>query len=286
MTEQGGGRTRQHDIQFFDGRAAGLLMESIGIHSLIQHTALTAGLAGVRDRGEGMSMELMLSTAEEWTLDDVFIEWAEQYTPFRYSAKKKRMVRRNGGRWDLDGAFSNPAVQTAERLESEVEKFKKGKGLILSAPVDLEEFIDYLNGEVDERRRLIEARIERNRRRGKRSGPSQQTFEPEHSAPETDVEEKARPIRQRKRRKTGKRRNRNPADQGMQGVAASPQVMGSQLTLSPEELAREQTQREIMAYLARNPLPDPIGPMGVPQSKYRYGTYGLGSMEFDSWRRS
>ncbi len=286
MTEQGGGQSRQRDIQFFDGRAAGLLVESIGLHSLIQHTALTAGLAGVRDGAEGMSMELMLSTAEEWTLEDVFIEWAEQYTPYRYSAKKKRMVRKNGGRWDLDGALSNPAVQTAERLESEVDKFKKSRGLNPSAPLDLEEFIDYLNGEVDERQRLIEERIERNRRRGKRSGPPQRTSEPVQSAHETVVEEQTRPFRQRKRRKTRKRRNRNPAEQGMPGAAASPQGMGPQLTLSPEELAREQTQREIKAYLARNPLPDPIGPMGVPQSKYRYGTYGLGSMEFDSWRRS
>lgn len=41
----------------------------------------------------------------------------------------------------------------------------------------------------------------------------------------------------------------------------------------------------IKRYLAANPAPDSMGKFGVPQSKYRYGTYGLGSMEYNPWAR-
>jgi len=45
-------------------------------------------------------------------------------------------------------------------------------------------------------------------------------------------------------------------------------------------------QQLIKDYLRRNPVESGMGQRGVPQSKYRYGTYGLGSMEFDSWSRN
>jgi gas vesicle protein len=42
----------------------------------------------------------------------------------------------------------------------------------------------------------------------------------------------------------------------------------------------------IREYLKQNPVKDLISSHGLPQSKYRYGTFGLGSMEFDAWSRN
>lgn len=42
----------------------------------------------------------------------------------------------------------------------------------------------------------------------------------------------------------------------------------------------------IREYLKKNPIKDLISSHGLPQSKYRYGTFGLESMEFDAWSRN
>ncbi len=47
----------------------------------------------------------------------------------------------------------------------------------------------------------------------------------------------------------------------------------------------ESTQDKIRAYLASNPAPSIVGKFGVPQSKYRNGTFGLHSMEYNGWSR-
>ena len=44
--------------------------------------------------------------------------------------------------------------------------------------------------------------------------------------------------------------------------------------------------KEIEAYLNRTAKPQEVGVQGKPQAKVRHGTYGLNSMEYDSWSRS
>ena len=44
--------------------------------------------------------------------------------------------------------------------------------------------------------------------------------------------------------------------------------------------------KEIEAYLNRTAKPEDVGPQGKPQAKIRHGTYGLNSMEYDSWSRN
>ncbi|KIP66814.1 hypothetical protein SN13_11655 [Vibrio alginolyticus] len=58
----------------------------------------------------------------------------------------------------------------------------------------------------------------------------------------------------------------------------------STISLSEIEQIQELSDKEkIKAYLAANPDPDSMGKFGVPQSKYRYGTYG--SPAFNPWSR-
>ncbi len=40
---------------------------------------------------------------------------------------------------------------------------------------------------------------------------------------------------------------------------------------------------QIRSYLERNPVREEMGKFGVPQDKYRWGFYGHGTMEYDSW---
>ncbi|MDF5222911.1 hypothetical protein WL046_24555 [Vibrio alginolyticus] len=48
------------------------------------------------------------------------------------------------------------------------------------------------------------------------------------------------------------------------------------ITAADIEQVPEMSDREkIKAYLAANPAPDSMGKFGVPQSKYRHGTYGM-----------
>ncbi|EPU5969484.1 hypothetical protein ACVX70_001650 [Vibrio alginolyticus] len=57
-------------------------------------------------------------------------------------------------------------------------------------------------------------------------------------------------------------------------------------TISPsdiEQIPELSDKEKIKAYLAANPDPDSMGKFGVPQSKYRYGTYGLPA--FNPWSR-
>ncbi|WP_439510492.1 hypothetical protein [Marinimicrobium koreense] len=44
-------------------------------------------------------------------------------------------------------------------------------------------------------------------------------------------------------------------------------------------------REKIRAYLAANPIYEGLGKFGLPQSKYRNGTYGLRSMELNEWSR-
>ena len=46
------------------------------------------------------------------------------------------------------------------------------------------------------------------------------------------------------------------------------------------------TDPAIKEYLALHPEPSKIGKFGVPQAKFKYSTYGLSGMEYDTWRKS
>lgn len=45
------------------------------------------------------------------------------------------------------------------------------------------------------------------------------------------------------------------------------------------------TDKEIADYLKNNPVKDSSGKLGTPQDKYRWGTYGRYSIEYDAWRK-
>lgn len=65
----------------------------------------------------------------------------------------------------------------------------------------------------------------------------------------------------------------------------SEQSIVSEVEEDPAEDTIElSTHEQIKAYLAAHPAPDPIGRFGVPQAKFRYGTYGQSTMELDFWR--
>ncbi|TDR14061.1 hypothetical protein C8D85_1594 [Marinomonas communis] len=51
------------------------------------------------------------------------------------------------------------------------------------------------------------------------------------------------------------------------------------------EMTTDDEKTQIKAYLAAHPASDPIGKFGVPQSKYRYGSFGLSSMDMIWWNR-
>jgi uncharacterized C2H2 Zn-finger protein len=44
--------------------------------------------------------------------------------------------------------------------------------------------------------------------------------------------------------------------------------------------------KEVAAYLSKNPKKEHIGKFGVPQDKYRWGYFGSSTMEYDSWSRN
>ena len=45
------------------------------------------------------------------------------------------------------------------------------------------------------------------------------------------------------------------------------------------------TNKEIAAYLKRNPHKEELGKFGLPQDKHRWGFYGSKSMQYDIWRK-
>ena len=45
------------------------------------------------------------------------------------------------------------------------------------------------------------------------------------------------------------------------------------------------TNKEIAAYIKRNPLKEEVGKFGLPQDKYRWGFFGSRSMQYDVWRK-
>lgn len=273
---------RQSDIQYIDGKAFRWLIESINLQALSQHTVMTIGLCAVRDSAEGMTMALLLKTAEELNYDDIFVDWADKHTPYRYSSKKNRFVRKDGGKWDVDNAFINIPTGNKDLLETELSKLRKIHGISHTSSIDLEEFINHLQREQKERDNLIEERIDINRRKGKRANPSHPLMR------QTDKDhpliKKEKP--NKKRKKKGKAKKPTDSTNHHGEMAKRDRTV----SLSKEERARrkqlQEEERIIREYLSRNPLPSSVGPMGLPQSKFRYGTYGLSSMEYDAWRRS
>ena len=64
----------------------------------------------------------------------------------------------------------------------------------------------------------------------------------------------------------------------------SPQSAGELLTVIQE--TKMISNNEIKDYLDKNTIKDDLGKFGLPQDKYRWGFYGSGSMEYDTWRKS
>ncbi|WP_159820280.1 hypothetical protein [Colwellia sp. 20A7] len=46
------------------------------------------------------------------------------------------------------------------------------------------------------------------------------------------------------------------------------------------------SDKDIAMYLAENPVVSQTGIFGVPQDKYRWGSFGVSSMEYDSWSKN
>ncbi|MCP1318110.1 hypothetical protein [Halomonas sp. 707B3] len=228
-------------MKYGDNKMFKLMFECFQMTSLAEHTYFLMGLHGVKGSANGMSMALLLKIARERNSDDVFIEWANEFTPYKYSSKKNRFVNKNGGSWQLNDAFNNPHLCNTEFLLAEVEKFSKQERL--SEPLDLGQFFDHVLAEIQRLDQTIDERLKANcARKGKKF----------------------------------------PVEFATQAVESA---QDSDQSLDKHASFAEQ-QRLIKQYLSRNPLPDSVGPMGLPQSKYRYGTYGLGSMEYDAWSRS
>lgn len=214
------------------------LVDLVEVQALGEHLFYCLGLAGVRDGGQGMHMGLILKAAQKQNQDDVFIEWANEYTPFVFSSKKKRFVNKGAGKWRLEDAFFNPRFCSKKVLESEVDKFL-GESCV---DVDVEDFFKYITDRINSLDRKIEKRIKNNcEKKGEVYSPDGNVSDNFFEACDDD-------------------------------------------SLGNESDFKEQ-QKIIKKYLEKNPLPDFTGSLGLPQSKYRYGTFGLNSMEFDIWRK-
>ena len=212
-----------------DNKIFKYMLESLKYNGLYSHVIFVQGLYGVKSRESDLTMSQLLKGAEEVTRDDVFVEWAEKYTPYRYSSKKKRMVRSGPSVWRLQQAFDNPEFTSTEFLKEQVEKFGNISKNKAQESIDLDEFLEYVERRIGEIETLIHKRVAQNKIK------SEALFE-----------------------------NNEKEFNSL----------------------KEEEKRMIKEYLSRCPAPDTIGPMGTPQSKYRYGTFGLKSMVYDAWRRS
>ncbi|WP_206478158.1 hypothetical protein [Halomonas sp. KRD171] len=228
-------------MRYGDKTTFKLVFESLSMDSLAIHIFFLMGLHGVKSNAKDMSMALLLKIARQRNTDDVFIEWADEFTPYRFSSKKNQFVNKNAGQWRLNDAFHNPHFCSSTVLLSEAEEFLKQEEI--NKPLDLSEFFDYIISNMRRIDQSVEDRVKANcAKKGKQfpTGLIRQAFESDQYSDEL---------------------------------------------VSTDTSFAEQKQL-IKQYLSRNPLPDSVGPMGLPQSKYRYGTYGLGSMEYDAWSRS
>lgn len=312
---------RKKDKQHFDSKVNRWLGESVDLENLKRHTLLSLGLVGVKHREKGLTMDTVLALAEHWEVADDFIAWAETYTPYRYSPRKKRLLLKMGC-WNLNAAITNPAIASADLFGRETGRFLEINGLSSQAPLELHAFREYLDEQIGERHRRLEEQIERSRHKRQFKAastpspePAPDATRPRRACPEiksapsrpatapsqaTPLEKRGRstnylrgkPTKGKKKRQAARpsspsqAQGRDSTDKrGNRQIRREPEA-----SLSPEERAKRQQfleeQRQIRAYLERNPVPDDMGPMGVPQSKYRRGTYGLHSMEYDTWSRS
>jgi hypothetical protein len=206
------------------------LTSSMRVTSVLMHTLFTRALYAVKSGQQNMSINSLLKASKENSIYDVFIEWAEEHTPYRYSPKKRKMVKESGGKWLLEPAFNNPQLTSEDSLSKEVKSFKNHYSLEGDSPIMLEDLENYLLEKSDRLHREIHLGIER---------------------------------------------NKSKLSAGI--IKTEPEAFMASLKEKEKEIIRN--------YLKRNPAPDTVGPMGVPQSKYRYGTFGLNSMEYDVWRR-
>lgn len=219
------------DIEYMDDKVFQCNLDIIKLSGLYIHIMFVQGLYEVKSKKSGVTMYHLLRFAKETSFFGYFVDWAEIYTPYSYSNKKKRMVRDNTGKWRLTQAFSNPNINitSSEFLNEQIERFCKLSGNASKEPIDLEAFQKYLESRMDELEIIIERRKARNKLKSEACHENNKKI---------------------------------------------------------FESLNEEEKNMINEYLSRYPSPETIGPMGTPQSKYRYGTFGLKSMVYDAWRRS
>lgn len=215
--------------KYIDNKVYSRILEAVELSGVYKHIFFVLAMHSVKSQESGLTMSMLVKGAQEINADDIFVEWAEEFSPFKYSRKKKRMVNDDVGKWRLDQAFESPVFTGKDKLEKVVDKFKKNNGLQDGSVVCLEDLQVF----VDKRMQLLDKLIE-------------------------------------------ERVLKNKSKWSFQGGNSD----GYFNSLKDEE------RRVIREYLEKNPAPDSVGPMGTPQSKYRYGTFGLRSMEYDVWRRT
>lgn len=253
-----------------DGKLFNHMLRSISLHQLRIHTVLTIGLYEVKNGSDEITMPFLLEFAEECSVDDQFIDWIEEHTPYKYSSKKKRIVQNNKKHWNISSAFLNPLFSSKEILQEEINKLPDIRQESDKFDFfDLGILLDQLDKELDKYHKLIDSR-KRNYKISRETLP--------YSSDPNNV------IKETKNKKRNKRKKGSKDFQIQKNSNSSSEV--NELSAEKKETKIVDKMHDaIKEYLSKNPVPDSIGPLGVPQSKYRYGTYGINSMEYDAWSR-
>lgn len=253
---------------YLDSKLAQLTLKSINMRALSIHTLMTIGLHEIKSGSSETTINCLFEYSKDWSLEEPFIDWIEEHTPYKYSRKKKCMMRNDKKTWNIDSAFLNPLFASKELLHKKLEELPDGNKEY-SGFFDLDSLFDSIIKELDSCQRLIEKRKNYHRKKGFLQTDSQlREFSSGLNKP--------RNIKKNKKKK--KPKSHYLSDGGNDLVTESNEN-------KEEDKVLDATQCSIKKYLSQNPLPDKVGPLGLPQSKYRHGTYGIGSMEYDAWSR-
>lgn len=264
--------TRNKAFLYNDKKIFGWVVKTINLRHLSLHTLFSIGLYEVRDGSEEITMSDLLKNAEECSVDEEFIKWIEEYTPYKYSAKKRRIMQNDKKIWNINSAFLNPFFGNKSLLHDELKKLPETRQEADKYEFfDLGILLDQLIKDLDRYRNLIDNRKKSNNDKG--------FYQQEpHSFNEYSSKKKTK--NKKVSRKKNKSKNCPLQKEGGNFFGAN-----DPSTVDKKLVGIDKTQDLIKNYLMNNPLPERFGPLGMPQSKYRYGTYGIKSMEYDAWSR-
>jgi len=145
------------DKEYFDSKMFGWTVRALKIHAVTKHAFLSLLLREVKSGSGEVSMENVVDAADQLEVRRGFVGWVRKYTPYEISGRK---VINAGKGWSLEGALNNPYACDPEDFHDESGRFQRYKDRPFGDPLDLDGFVEYLQGESDKLLSQVKDRAE------------------------------------------------------------------------------------------------------------------------------